>query len=110
MAHIIDAVTHDGFAAVYPGDWHGFRAGASRPDHVRFTTNARNSLACLCVPSVRNGHLTQQMLDFLESADSCLLNINLFPTLSLEEHRQVAENLAPVLRKSVISISFSRGF
>lgn len=110
MAHIIDAVTHDGFAAIYPGDWHGFRVGANRPDRVRFTTNAKDSLACLCVPSVRNGHLTQQMLDFLESAESCLFNINLFPTLCPAERRQVAENLAPFLRKSVISISFSRGF
>jgi hypothetical protein len=110
MAHVIDAVTQDGLASIYPGDWFGFRVGASRPDRVRFTNDPRKSMACLCVPSVRNGHLTQQMLDFLEAADSCLLNINLYPTLSVAERRQVAEILAPFLSKSVISISFSRGF
>jgi len=50
------------------------------------------------------------MLDFLEASDSCLLNINLYPTLTSEERRQVAESLTPFLSKSVISISFSRGF
>lgn len=110
MAHVIEAVTHDGLASIYPGDWFGFRVGASRPDRVRFINNAEGSLACLCVPSVRNGHLTQQMLDFLETGESCLLNINLYPTLSATERHQVAKSLAPLLRKSLISISFSRGF
>jgi len=110
MAHVIAAVTQDGLASVYPGDWFGFRVGASQPDRVRFTNDARSSMACLCVPSVRNGHLTEQMLDFLEAADSCLLNINLYPTLAVAERRQVAESLSPFLSKSVISISFSRGF
>jgi hypothetical protein len=82
----------------------------SRPDRVRFTNDARNSMACLRVPSVRNGHLTQQMLDFLGAADACLLNINLYPTLPVAERRQVAESLKPFLSKAVISISFSRGF
>src|SRR5262249_25652626 len=40
----------------------------------------------------------------------CLLNLNLFPTLTAAERRSVAERLARLLPKSVLSISFSRGF
>jgi hypothetical protein len=50
------------------------------------------------------------MFHFLDNADACLLNINLFPTLASEERRQVAERLNGFLTKSVLSISFSRGF
>lgn len=110
MAHILEAEAQERPISTYPGDWFGFRAGLSRPDRARSRVNARGSLACLCVPSVRNGHLTEQMFDFLESADACLLNINLFPTLPPEERRQVAERLSAFLPKSILSISFSRGF
>src|SRR5262249_8019333 len=41
---------------------------------------------------------------------SCLLNLNLFPTLLAEERRSVAERLLGVLPKSILSVSFSRGF
>src|SRR5262245_50744388 len=64
----------------------------------------------VCVPSVRNGHLTAGMLEFLEQAGMCLLNINLYPTLAAEERRAVSEALAPLLSRSLLSISFSRGF
>ena len=50
------------------------------------------------------------MLQFLEAADSCLLNLNLYPTLLPEERRRTAAALKPVLDKSLLSISFSRGF
>ena len=53
------------------------------------TRSSRGRLACLCVPSVRNGHLTEEMLGFLESAGACLLNLNLFPTLAADERRAV---------------------
>ena len=110
MAHIINATAIDSLVAIYPGDWFGFKVGASQPSRVQFTMNSGGTMACICVPSVRNGHLTVQMLDFLKAADSCLLNINLFPTLEPHERHSVAEALRPVLSKSVISVSFSRGF
>jgi hypothetical protein len=108
MSHIIEAVP--GPVAVYPGDWFGFQVGASQPDRVRFTPDSHGTLACMCVPSVRNGHLTAQMLQFLTDAEHCLLNINLYPTLAPEERHQIAQVLAPLLPKSILSISFSRGF
>jgi hypothetical protein len=110
MAHLLEAETQERTVSIYPGDWFGFCVGLSRPDRARFDANPRGSLACLCVPSVRNGHLTEQMFNFLETADACLLNINLYPTLASEERRQVAERLKAFLPKSVLSISFSRGF
>lgn len=107
MAHIIEGV---GRASVFPGDWHGFRVGVSRPDTVQFETSSRGRLACLCVPSVRNGNLTEGMLRFLSESEACLLNINLYPTLTPAERHDVAEALRPVMAKSLISVSFSRGF
>ena len=50
------------------------------------------------------------MLAFLESARACLLNLNLFPTLTAPERTHTATRLRPLLEKSVLSISFSRGF
>ncbi len=50
------------------------------------------------------------MVEFLSISEACLLNLNLFPTMSSAGRRQVAQSLLPVLPKSVISISFSRGF
>jgi hypothetical protein len=50
------------------------------------------------------------MVEYLEAAEACLLNLNLFPTLELAERRATAEALLPVMGKSVLSISFSRGF
>jgi hypothetical protein len=110
MTHILEAETRKGSVSLYPGDWFGFRVGLSQPHRAQFNTDSRGSLACLCVPSVRNGHLTEQMFDFLEAADHCLLNINLYPTLAPNERQQVAERLKCFLPKSVLSISFSRGF
>lgn len=107
MAHIIEGV---GRASVFPGDWHGFRVGVSRPDTVQFEASSRGRLACLCVPSVRNGNLTEEMLRFLSESEACLLNINLYPTLAPAERHAVAVALRPVMAKSLISVSFSRGF
>jgi hypothetical protein len=110
MTHLVEAVAAREEVCLYPGDWFGFLVGCTHPDRLRWDTASGGRLACLCVPSVRNGHLTEEMAEFLEEAEACLLNLNLFPTLRAEERRAVAERLAPVLDKSVLSISFSRGF
>jgi hypothetical protein len=110
MSHLIDAVAAREDVCLFPGDWFGFLVGSAHQDRIRWTTDSREKLACLCVPSVRNGHVTSEMLDFLGGASACLLNVNLFPTLEATERRAVAEALAPVLSKSVLSVSFSRGF
>jgi hypothetical protein len=110
ISHILEASAPERPIAIYPGDWFGFRVGLSDPERARFTPDSRGHLACLCVPSVRNGHLTAPMLDFLADAETCLLNINLYPTLAAEERRDAALALAPMLPKSILSISFSRGF
>jgi hypothetical protein len=62
------------------------------------------------VPSVRNGHVTEDMVGFLHGGDAALLNLNLFPTLPAAERRDVAARLAPLVPRSLLSISFSRGF
>jgi hypothetical protein len=110
MAHVVEAVAAREGVALYPGDWHGFRVGCTHSEGITWVREARGKLACLCVPSVRNGHLTEEMVAFLKGADACLLNLNLFPTLPADERRLVAERLRGVLGKSVLSISFSRGF
>lgn len=110
MAHVVEGVVVNSPVTLYPGDWFGFQVGCSQPAKIRWSSDSAGSLACLCVPSVRNGHLSESMANFLEKADACLLNINLFPTLSTEERRAVAERLSEILPKSLISISFSRGF
>jgi hypothetical protein len=96
--------------ALFPGDWFGFSVGSTHRDKLMWQAEANGLLACLCVPSVRNGHLTGEMLSFLESASACLLNLNLFPTLNSVERALAARRLRPVLDKSILSISFSRGF
>lgn len=111
----VDLMTHvvreHGAAAMYPGDWYGFGAGLLDPARVTPTRRpARDRLACLCVPSVRNGHLTADMLEYLDAADHSLLNVNLLPTLHPAERRAVGETLAPRLDRALISVSFSRGF
>lgn len=110
MTHIVNAANTASGSVVYPGDWYGFSAGAIHPASISHSLHSAGRLACLCVPSVRNGHLTTDMVRFLAEADSCLLNINLFPTLAAEERHEIASALNPVLAKSVISVSFSRGF
>lgn len=110
MSHLVEAVAARDEVRLFPGDWFGFLVGSTHPERIKWDANARGKLACLCVPSVRNGHVTSEMLAFLAGADACLLNLNLFPTLEADERRAVAEALAPVLGKSVLSISFSRGF
>ena len=110
MTHLVEATAAREEVCLYPGDWHGFRVGCTHPERVLWQEHSAGRLACLCVPSVRNGHLTEKMMAFLEQADACLLNLNLFPTLEPEERRGVAKALTPVLGKSVLSISFSRGF
>lgn len=110
MTHLVEAVAAREVVCLYPGDWHGFRVGSTHGERLRWTEDSRGRLACLCVPSVRNGHLTEEMAGFLDDAEACLLNLNLFPTLAADERREVAGRLAGVLPKAVLSISFSRGF
>ncbi len=110
MAHLVDAVAARGRVALYPGDWHGFRVGSTHPDQIAWDSSGRSDLACLCIPSVRNGHVTPPMLDFLKASSACLLNLNLFPTLSPLDRERTARELLPILDKAVLSISFSRGF
>ena len=110
ISHVVEAVAARGRVCVFPGDWGGFEAGCTLRENIRWQSESRGSLACLCVPSVRNGHMTENMVDFLTDADACLLNLNLFPTLQSEERRDVARRLRDILPKTALSISFSRGF
>jgi hypothetical protein len=110
MNHVVSAVAADEPVKLFPGDWFGFRVGVAKPENISWDDTAPGALACLCVPSVRNGHVTKEMLEFLQRSDACLLNINLFPTMHPVERRQVAKQLRPVLERSIISVSFSRGF
>jgi hypothetical protein len=109
MAHVVEAVAATGRVTLFPGDWFGFRVGSARPDAIAWSA-AGGGLACLCVPSVRNGHVTEDMAGFLEAGEAALLNLNLFPTLPAAERHAVAERLAPILPRALLSISFSRGF
>ena len=110
IAHIIEAAASRGKVALFPGDWVGFEIGSTHTSNIYWQENSEGALACLCIPSVRNGHVTEGMVSFLEKADTCLLNLNLFPTLVEKERRQIARVLQPILPKTILSISFSRGF
>ncbi|OAI48260.1 hypothetical protein AYO44_07460 [Planctomycetaceae bacterium SCGC AG-212-F19] len=112
MTHLVEAVAARDQVCLFPGDWFGFKVGCTQEknQNLRWTADSRGKLACLCIPSVRNGHFTEEMAGFLEEAESCLLNLNLFPTLEGPERQEVAARLASLLPRSVLSISFSRGF
>jgi hypothetical protein len=111
MTHLVEAVAAHSPVRIYPGDWYGFKVGCTQQERIEMNADSAGAaLSCLCIPSVRNGHLTDEMVGFLEGAEACLLNLNLYPTLVAEERRAVAEALAPLLPRSVLSISFSRGF
>jgi hypothetical protein len=110
MTHLVEAIAATDRVCLFPGDWFGFRVGATQTANLSWDASGRGALACLCVPSVRNGHLTEEMLAFLEGAPHCLLNLNLYPTTATEERRSLALALDPLLERAVMSISFSRGF
>ena len=110
IAHIVEATAARGRVALYPSDWYGFLVGGTHDEAVVFDAAAGGDLACLCIPSVRNGHLTAEMIEFLAAAPVQLLNLNLFPTLGADERHVVAEALGPVLPSALVSVSFSRGF
>ena len=110
MTHLVEAVAAREPVRLFPGDWYGFLVGCTQQHNIAWHTQANGGLACLCVPSVRNGHLTSDMVEFVNSADAALLNLNLFPTLTPEERHSVAIQLQPALPKAILSISFSRGF
>lgn len=110
MTHLVEAVAAREPVSLFPGDWFGFLVGSTHQHNIHWEASAEGRLACLCIPSVRNGHVTDEMFDFLGGADSCLLNLNLYPTLAEDERHSVAARLASLLSKSVLSISFSRGF
>ena len=110
IAHLVTAVAAHDRVTLFPGDWHGFRVGSSQADRIEWDKTGQGALACLCVPSVRHGHIDEQQLNFLHQAAACLLNLNLYPTLSPLDRETTAQDLREVLPKSVLSISFSRGF
>lgn len=110
MTHLIEAVAARETVHLFPGDWFGFLVGSTHQHNIKWQPGAAGGFACLCIPSVRSGHVSEEMLEFLESSSSCLLNLNLYPTLANEEREAVAACLAPVLERSILSISFSRGF
>ncbi len=110
MTHLVEAVAARGSVCLFPGDWHGFQSGVTQEANVAWDASGRGEMTCLCVPSVRNGHLTGEMVDFLGAAPQSLLNLNLYPTLSADERHAVAVALRPLLGRAVLSISFSRGF
>lgn len=110
MTHLVEAVAAKNQVALYPGDWYGFRVGCTQTERIQWNAKGDAGLACLCVPSVRNGQVTQEMIEYLSAADTCLLNLNLYPTLSAQDRQTTATALAPLLEKSVLAISFSRGF
>ncbi|MEZ6129817.1 MAG: hypothetical protein R3C59_14130 [Planctomycetaceae bacterium] len=110
MTHLVEAVAAEERVVLYPGDWYGFRVGCSESANIMWDESGAGDLACLCIPSVRNGHMTDEMLRFLRAAPACLLNLNLYPTLAPADRKTAAQDLQPLLPKSVLSISFSRGF
>lgn len=110
MTHVVEAVAAKGSVSLFPGDWFGFSVGCTNRERIRWDAGSKSDLACLCVPSVRNGHVTPEMIEFLQSSRACLLNLNLYPTLAPVDREKVAHNLNPVLANSLLSISFSRGF
>lgn len=110
ITHVVDCVASRAPVVLYPGDWHGFRVGAVHRHAVRWDAERGGALACLCVPSVRHGHLDENMVAFLARSDAALLNLNLWPTMAPGERAAVARSLLPVLPSSLLSISFSRGF
>lgn len=110
ITHIVEAVASSGQVRLYPGDWYGFLVGATHDGAIGIDAHTSGDLACLCVPSVRNGHLTSDMVDFLARSPVQLLNINLFPTLTPEERQVAAHALVPLLPSALLSVSFSRGF
>ena len=110
MTHVVEAVAARERVCLYPGDWFGFQVGCTESNRIVWDAEEGGALACLCIPSVRNGHVTEPMLQFLAQSDACLLNLNLFPTLKPQDRHDVARSLLPVLPQSILSISFSRGF
>lgn len=110
ITHVVNAVGSRAPVVIYPGDWHGFRVGAVHRNAIRWDKAHPGALACVCVPSVRSGHLDEEMISFLQRSDAALLNLNLWPTLAAAEREQTAQQLSPLLDRSLLSISFSRGF
>jgi hypothetical protein len=110
ITHLIEAVAAREPVHLFPGDWYGFLVGSTHPHSLRWESRAEGRMACLCVPSVRNGHFTDDMAAFIDGSAAGLLNLNLFPTLAANERHVVARRLAPFMPKLILSISFSRGF
>ncbi len=110
MTHVVEAIAATEPVHLYPGDWYGFLVGCTQTERIEWQREGSAALRCLCVPSVRNGHLTPSMLEFLAGGQACLLNLNLYPTMPAAEREAVARALAPLLPRALLSISFSRGF
>jgi hypothetical protein len=78
-------------------DWFGFRVGVADPRNIAWNAEGNGALACLCVPSAHNRHVTPEI-------DPVPSPVGRLPP----ERRHVAHDLRPVLEKSVLSVSFSR--
>jgi hypothetical protein len=110
MTHLIEAIAANHPVSLFPADWFGFLVGCTQTSNIHWDRSGAGELACLCIPSVRNGHVTDEMLEFLKSSRACLLNLNLFPTLVPEERHLTSQQLLSIIDRSILSISFSRGF
>jgi hypothetical protein len=108
MTHVVDAAAVTAPVHVFPGDWWGFKKGLQR-GNVSFDDGAAD-LGCVCLPSVRNGHVTSEMVAFLGRCTTTLWNLNLWPTLDDEDRHGAAADLLPLLPGALLSVSFSRGF
>ncbi len=110
MTHVVEAIAGTRPVHLYPGDWYGFLVGCTQTERIHWRARGSAALTCLCVPSVRNGHIDADMVEFLSGGDACLLNLNLYPTMVPDDRAQAARALLPVLPRALLSISFSRGF
>ncbi|MGB1016892.1 MAG: hypothetical protein ACPG4T_22320, partial [Nannocystaceae bacterium] len=85
MTHVVEAVAATSPVHLFPGDWYGFLVGCTQTERIHWARQGPAALTCLCVPSVRNGHLTAEMVEFLAGGEACLLNLNLYPTMPPSE-------------------------
>ena len=83
MTHLVEAVAATEHVALFPGDWYGFRVGCTQTEKIHWNAIGNAGLACLCVPSVRNGHVTEEMI-----REEMRLNHVRHDALALLEHTQ----------------------
>jgi hypothetical protein len=82
MTNLVSAVADNAPVKLYPGDWFGFRVGVADPRNIVSNADGGGALACLCIPSVRNGHVTPEMIRSLHRSDACLQGIRFQTTVT----------------------------